>query len=266
MSIETVIRECLSAKTMANRRPLYVRNLSVYLRMFSRGRETQKIQSFDLATIEAWFASRCEAPATRRGGVGRLSALFSFAARRGYINDNPCSRMERIRVDDKPPTIFTPAEAETLLRYVAREMPWRLAHVVVGLFTGIRPVEMQRIFWRDIEIERAFIRVDASASKVRQRRIVPIPPNAVEWLAICPRTDRPIGAMRWKWIARVRRDCGIIWTKDALRHSAASYLLAKFEDCGKVSRWLGNSPTILLRNYTELVSAEDCLAFWSIRP
>jgi len=51
---------------------------------------------------------------------------------------------------------------------------------------------------------------------------------------MCPRTDKPLGAIRWKWINEIERETGIVWSKDVLRHSCASYS-AKFQDVGCVS-------------------------------
>lgn len=266
--LKQVIDEVFAAKVAANRRPAYTRHLRIYLNRFARGREDTPINEFDMASIEQWLAGQKDTPTARKGHWGRLSCMFSYAKRKKYITENPCSGMDRPRIDPKPPVIFTVDEADKLLRWLATEgrRRWRLAQVVLGLFTGIRPVELTRIYWRDIELERALVRVDASASKVRQRRIVPLPQNAVEWLKLCPRTDKPIGAIRWKWIATLERGTGLKWSNDVLRHSAASYLLAKHDDCGKVSRWLGNSPVILLNHYTELVGKAEAGRYFNIRP
>lgn len=266
--ISRVVLELVAAKTAANRRQSYLRSLRVYLEGFARGREDMPITAVNLKLLEEWYASRTETPSMRKGTIGRLSTMFSYAWRKGYVTENPCKRLERIRVDPKPPRIFTPLQARTLLHYLRgdRRRRWRLAQAILGLFCGVRPTELTRLFWKDIDLERAIVRIDASASKVRQRRIVPIPENAIAWLKLCERHEQKIGAVRWKWIEAAERKTGLKWENDILRHTAASYLVAKHEDCGRVARWLGNSADVLLRHYTELVSAEDCLAFWSIRP
>lgn len=42
--------------------------------------------------------------------------------------------------------------------------------------------------------------------------------------------------------------------------------MAKYRDAALVADKLGNSPSILLRHYRELVTHEAATAFWSIRP
>lgn len=268
VTISRVIEDCLAAKVSANRRPSYVRSLKLYLQAFAKGRESKPIAEFDLKLLEDWFSHRKETPSSRRSNIGRLSSLFNYAWRRNFIKENPCRRLERIRIDAKPPRILTPLEARTILVYMSRHgrRRWRLPQVILGLFAGVRPVELTRLYWKDIDLVKGLVRIDASASKVRQRRIVPLSANALEWLRLCKPNDKPLGARRWKWIGDLERGTAIKWDKDLLRHTAASYLLEREQDCGKVARWLGNSPDILLRFYAEIVTAQDCLAFWSIRP
>ena len=54
--------------------------------------------------------------------------------------------------------------------------------------------------------------------------------------------------------------------KDILRHTAASMLMAEWEDEGKAAASLGNSPTILHAHYRELVSRAEAKRFWGIVP
>ena len=56
------------------------------------------------------------------------------------------------------------------------------------------------------------------------------------------------------------------WPKDILRHTAASMLMATWEDEGKVAATLGNSPTILHAHYRELVTRAEAKRCWGIGP
>lgn len=266
--ISRVINDCLSMKKASNLRPSYLKNLRIYWKGFASGRENQCISTFGLRALEDWFSEQKEKPVTKRGNIARMSVLFQFAWRRGWIKENPCFRLDRPRVDHKPPLIFAPLEVRTLLRYLQanEKRRWRLAQVILGLFAGIRPTELTRLHWSDVDLVKGIVRIDAAASKVRRRRIVPLSENAVAWLKLCAQHKKPIGSKRGKWMRAMQLITGLKWHPDILRHSAASYLLAKHEDVSKVSRWLGNSPEILLRHYAELVSAEDSAAFWSIVP
>lgn len=56
------------------------------------------------------------------------------------------------------------------------------------------------------------------------------------------------------------------WPQDCLRHTAASYAMARDRNAAIVADRLGNSADVLLTHYRELVSKEAALAFWEIKP
>ncbi len=71
---------------------------------------------------------------------------------------------------------------------------------------------------------------------------------------------------RKQWEA-CRKDAGIIpWSHDAMRHSFATHHLAAFNDIGKLSLQMGNSPHVIHSAYKGLVSKADAERFWALRP
>lgn len=72
---------------------------------------------------------------------------------------------------------------------------------------------------------------------------------------------------RRRAVRRARIHLGLAaWPQDVLRHTCASYWVAKIKDVGEVALELGNSPSVLLRHYRELVTGEDADRFWAIKP
>jgi len=66
---------------------------------------------------------------------------------------------------------------------------------------------------------------------------------------------------------RVRRKGKVRWAADILRHSYASYHLARHEDAAKTSLQLGHRDTdVLFNHYRDLVMRKDAEAFWGIEP
>jgi hypothetical protein len=51
-----------------------------------------------------------------------------------------------------------------------------------------------------------------------------------------------------------------------MRHTYATYHLAAFNDIGKLSLQMGNSPQVIHSNYKGLVGKADAERFWSLRP
>lgn len=154
--------------------------------------------------------------------------------------------------------------------FVKRRHPTGLGWFALALMAGIRPEECDRLTWSNVDLESGIVTVDAAASKVRRRRIVHLQPAAAAWM----RLAKKLGAVlplphttRRRQLRSVRKKLGWdSWPKDILRHTCASYLMATWQDAGRVAAELGNSAGILLRHYRELVTRKEADRFWNLRP
>lgn len=234
-----------------------------------RGQESKPVAEITLSDVEAWLASRNSAPSSARAERTRLSALFEFCIRRGWMQANPIDRLETIRSEDKVPAIFTANESEKLIRFCARDAVDVLPYVALGLFCGLRPDEAARMRWESIKLGDASVVVDAATSKVRRRRVVTMRSPAVAWLTLCKRDAGPVAPGR-KTLFEFRKDAASVigrpWPQDVLRHTCASHWLADAGDSARVAHELGNSVEILHRHYKALVSRDDAVRFWNIHP
>jgi hypothetical protein len=267
-SLANAISALITAKTAAGCRRIYVVGLRSYLRQFAAGRESMPVSEITVDLIEEWFANRAEAPITKASNIGRIGSLLGFAYRRGWIADNPCRRLEKMRIDPKPPRILSPADVRSMLHWVADNRPSALAWFVLGAYAGIRPSEGFKVSWESVNWSAGTLTIDAGASKVRHRRIVHLQPIALAWLKRAHAMDSRLPVSR-ETIGRVRRRMRkeLPWMprdQDILRHTAASYLLALHQDAGRVARELGNSAGVLLRHYTELVGRDIALTYWEV--
>ena len=78
--------------------------------------------------------------------------------------------------------ILSIEQCATALEWSQKQAPRFLAWLVLGLFAGVRLNELDRLKWGDLDLDAGRLRIDAAASKVRQRRIVHLEPAAREWL------------------------------------------------------------------------------------
>lgn len=268
VELSIAIERLVLAKQQSKRRPAYIKSLKQYLNQFSSGRERLLLSSISPDDIELWFSSRSESASAQRSNLGRLGSLFSFAVRRGWVTSNPCDMVEKPTIEHTPPRILTPSECSRLMNHVATVDPDALGWFSLCLFCGVRPSEADRITWASVGDETVVI--DAAASKVRRRRIITMLPAAKAWLEyakkIGSRLPVPYSTRR-RVIRRAREALGMKhWPQDILRHTCASFMIAKIRDAGIVSLELGNSPGILLKHYRELVTKDWAESFWSITP
>jgi integrase/recombinase XerD len=269
VTLRDVIKETVRIKRTTGRRERYVRGLEYYLNLFARGRESLPVQEIGVEEIRAWFNSRNEKPVTCASNLGRLSAMFGLCVKRDYISSNPCLKIDKSFIDRTPPAILTLRQCAKALVWTMRNQPDFLAWLTLAMLAGARPEEVDRLSWGCIDLRRGELRIDAAASKVRTRRIVHLSLACVAWLNLARAMGSPLPMpnrsreRRKKLMRPLRLDT---WPQDILRHTAASYLLARFQDVGKVAMMLGNSASILNQHYKELVQVENGVRFCNLLP
>lgn len=135
--------------------------------------------------VETWANSQGWGDSTRRGGLTAVARAFSWALKKGHINNNPI----RGRID-KPPAgkrerWLTPEEFDEVLKHVKGHFEDLL---ITAWETGARPQEIVRVEARHVDLEsgRWVFPVDESKGK-KEKRIVYLSEKA---LAITERLMR----------------------------------------------------------------------------
>jgi len=270
-TLQRAIAETLEWRRGENLRERYLKELEHYLRRFALGRMEMFIDQVGVAQIQEWFDRRNEALSTRRANIGRLGSMFDVCWKKGYLKENPALRLPTVKLRQEAPAIFTPEQAKALLRVCAQKAKALLPYVTIGMFVGVRPEEMEKLRWSDIDLRHATLRIDVATAKTSRRRIVPLHSTAQAWLKTQKNGDAdnlvlPPKATLRRYRRQLRDAAGIEWKQDIMRHTAGSYLLALHRNPHEVSMMLGNSARILERHYKDLVNATDCKAFWALTP
>ena len=105
-----------------------------------------------------------------------LHGLFEFAVRREWCDRNPIKRIERRKVIEKEIQPLKLAQIRRLIKTAQRESPEYAIVAALLVYTGIRPREVRRLTWRDIDTEEKTITVRSQCSKTGGVRQVEIPP------------------------------------------------------------------------------------------
>ena len=189
----------------------------------------------------------------------------------GFCASNPAKLETRKRQngDDHEPDVLSLASVRKLLDAARRFKEGKLVpYVALGLFCAIRPTELARLSWREIDLDAKTVTIGAKLAKMRSRRIVDISDNAIAWLAPCAGQPAAIKGPNWrKEFNQVRKLASIRhWTQDVLRHTGVSHHLAFHQHEGKTAAWAGNSPDVVQKHYRGLVKRSESAEFWALRP
>lgn len=198
-----------------------------------------------------------------------LLAFFNYCIRKEYIDRNPIERVALIKEQPKEPEIYTVAEIIDLLNISPKGSDIR-AYIAIAAFAGLRHAELDRLTWNKVDLIDKTITLDGAIVKTARRRIVPISDNLAVWLApYALKTNTSELVLKSNFQNRLdawKKKNGIKWKANALRHSAASYYLALYNDEYKTAAQMGHSVQILKTNYKGLVKHKDALKYFDIIP
>lgn len=262
-AVVDVVNQLLVAKARAGRNDAWIRALRCSLEQFARdGRGRRSLHTLKTAEIEDWVHSQKWSARTVKNRLAHLQELWRFAAARGFVTGpSPVASVERPSTAAAAPVhIHTPAQVRTVLRAAQKEDLSVLRHLAIRYFAGLRTSEALRL--TEEHIRPHHIEVPGWASKTRQRRLVDIPDNLRDWLALGGRLPMS-NEKRARWIAQ---KAGVLWPHNATRHSWCSYHLALGESAAKTSLQAGHSEAMLFRHYRAVCTREEAREFFDIRP
>ncbi len=214
-------------------------------------------------------------------GLRYISTVLQQCVKEKLLAENPCKRVQRPRrpeVDDEV-TIYTVKQLKSLFascRDYDDGLDKKCAVCAIPFailaFAGLRPNELERLVWEDIDLALGIIRLGSKKTKKVRRRNVRIQPTLRTWLGTVPESDRR-GAIippRWRYrSARVRREAGIdgLEMADALRHSFGTYLLATENKLDLLRSDMGHEHIrLFLTHYHKALAKSDALPYWKILP
>lgn len=220
-----------------------------------------------VADCEQYLSSTFKTPSQFNKARTMLYGLFEFALKREWCDKNPIKLIEKQKVIEKEIIPLSNAQTESLLKNAKKRNC--LPAVGLLLFAGIRPREVRRLKWKDIDLEEGFITVRSQCSKTGGVRHVEIMPALKRILARYKREDKsaicpPDWNRKWK---NIREESGFkgTWVQDVLRHTYASYFAKRYRDLPRLQLNMGHRDLSLLRSrYVNMVGIKksDAKAFF----
>ncbi len=269
------VEECLLAKS--HLRPTSLRDIRyITQRMMLRisGLERRKVRSMDSDFCQYIIYKSFETSRQRFKARAILSGIMAYSCKRGWCKDNSVLRIDAPILQEHEIKPLSPDEIEALLHQAGNLFASScLPAVGLMLYAGIRPHELERLQWRDINLNDSIILIRPTHSKTGGARAVSIQPVLKKLLQgsspgnaevfICP----PGWKRKWALLHRAAGWDGIhkIWQADCLRHSFASYHASYFRNLSELQMEMGHT-TLRLLQYRYLnmngISPKIAQKFW----
>lgn len=276
--VPQAVKEFLEAKDHAGVSPRYRADMRLRLVRFEKTFGKRIVGEITTKDLSRWLEKLGVGPVTRNNYRRNLGVFFGWCERVSYVRTNPIRLTERAKKRPEPVEIFTAGELRVILSNAPAELVPALA---LGAFAGLRVSEISGLDWKEINFLKGHIEVAAEIAKTASRRFVPMPPALIAWLMphalpagpISPnRLNERLSAYRATIDKEAVEDGVVIrpavpWKDNGLRHSFASYAIAKEESADRVALWLGHtSAKITFEHYQERATMEDALAWFDVMP
>ena len=202
---------------------------------------------------QEWLNCAFTTPSQYNKGRAMLHAFFEFALRREWCDKNPIKRILRKKVIEKEILPLKLAEIKRIIANAKKEKNGiYLPAVALLVFAGIRPREVRRLTWQDIDLQENTITVRSLCSKTGGVRQVEIMPQLKRiLLSYTAPTQQKICPANWqrRW-QKIRNNAGFsgCWVQDVLRHTYASFFAKRFKDLPRLQLNMGHSNQMLLKS------------------
>lgn len=213
----------------------------------------KNMSEISVSECESWLLSAFDKVPQFNKARAMLHGLFEFAIRRQWCEKNPVKYIERRKTAEKEILPLNLAETNRLMQSAKREGGDCAVATAILIYAGIRPREVRRLTWNDIDTDENTITVRSQCSKTGGVRHVEIEPKLRRILSesidrdstqkICPNN----WLRRWR---KIRDNSGFKgrWVNDVLRHTYASFHAKHYADLPRLQLNMGHRDLSLLRS------------------
>jgi integrase len=253
-------------------RPSSYRTAEVRLNKFADSLGHLAASAIEPGDIDSWLDANSILGTNRKNYLLYISGFFNWAIRQNKTQTNPAKETEAVKIATHTPEIHTPKEVTALLAEAEARYPDFIPYLAIAFFGGVRPQEITRLEWQDIDLTLGEIHIKAEYSKTNSARIVHLSGNLSAWLF---KYQKPEGLVfpysdstRTRWRSEVYEQAKVRSISDGARHTFATFYLA-LNSLDDTLQELGHTdPKMLFRHYRGLAKNRKAQAtkFFNIMP
>ncbi len=263
---ETVRQTCdryLDVMQANGRRSLSIYEKRLKFNALCKAMGETSTDAVDEADIRVWAEARGVGGTTTEAYIGAGLSLLSFF--RGKLKSRGSS-------DQKPPVTWDVKIVADLFVKAEESVPRIIPALTVLFFAGIRPHEMMRLSWAEIDTAARLIRLTGEQTKTRTMRNVDLSDNALAWLMAYQGTGLLVKSRTAyrRLQVKLMEACGLAdWPTDVARHTFATMHYNAHQNAAATMAQLGHfgNPQTFVTHYKGVqASVADVAAFWKIMP
>jgi integrase len=266
VTVNQLVDEFIANRRAKRKSEIYIRDLTTRLRRFKSSMGDRITVNITSSDVDDWIQSLKVGPQTQNNFRAVLSAMWTFAVRRDYAAMNVIQFVDKTSVVRDHVPIFS---VEQLTSLLTAAPPDYLPVLAIGAFAGLRPEEINKLRWEDLDFHERTIRVNASAAKTRKKRFAEISDNLWEWLQPYIGRTGPVTPPNLQKLRRATMKAAKIekWPPDVLRHSFASGHYAFHKNPARTAMIMGHrDQNMLLTHYRDLMKPSDAVRYWNVVP
>lgn len=271
VSFEKAVESALEARQGRRTRTIY--DFRYFSRRFMKrcpGLAKRRVRSIKTQECVQYIEMAFTTPRQRQKARLILSGIFSTAVKRGWCDTNPVAKVEAPRVEETRVPILSTEEIAKLLSSAQQHLNGQCAAAVgLMLYAGIRPHEVARLTWNEVDLQERAIYILPRHSKTGGARRITIHNPLMRILQqrkqqestfICPAN----WLKKWRELRRTAGwDGNKKWPQDTLRHTYASYHLSHFRSYAELQCEIGHRDASLLRTrYIDQRAVHAAGKFW----
>lgn len=207
-----------------------------------------------------------QSPASADHCIKLMRRALNLAVQWEFIEKNVLKGIKLFMVDNQVENYLDEMQLEQLLHVLRTDRNRTVCLILMFLLsTGARLNEGLTATWKNINIERGMWKVEASLSKSKKPRSIPLNDSALwvleqlesqgqsQYLFPSPVTGKPYTAITRAWY-RLRKKAGVNIRIHDLRHTFASFLVSRGRSLFEVQQILGHSDPKVTMRYAHLSS------------
>jgi integrase len=228
------------------------------------------LDAIEPLALSRWIKSKSPSTTTQAMWLRYARMFFKWAATARFLDRSPLEGARAPRVNPLR-NILTAPQMKQLL---SAEMPDKVrALILLGGFAGLRTEEIYKLTWEEVDVKGKQVYVPPEASKDTggfPDHIVDMTEPLLKRLDFFKGKKGRIVTGSLEALHEARRSLALSlgwerWPKNALRHSYATYHLARCGNPGMTAFQMGHTSTEMVRrHYAVAAKRADWKAWWRI--